>query len=268
MGRYSGFEKGGLKKGVWSAREDQVLKDYVKKHGPGKWGKASRETGLKRCGKSVRLRWLNYLRPGIKRGKFTEDEKDLIIRMHKLLGNRWSLIAGRIPGRTDNEIKNYWNSILKKNVGEEKEKESEVSRNEMIKENLPFLAEDDGHPHLTKCDEVLGGGGGLVCFASNVNVEEDHRRRCLGGTSTDTTTVTPGVGVEIGGGANNDIQPTGDDLNYNAMTWKDSIMDLNGGQLDISEFLQSDFSTFWDSDRLMNFEIGGCSPMNHELPNN
>ncbi|OVA18433.1 SANT/Myb domain [Macleaya cordata] len=70
--------------------------------------------GLNRCGKSCRLRWLNYLRPGIKRGNITEDEEDLIIRLHNLLGNRWSLIAGRLPGRTDNEIKNHWNTHLSK----------------------------------------------------------------------------------------------------------------------------------------------------------
>lgn len=59
---------------------------------------------------------MNYLRPDIKRGNITPDEEDLIIRMHSLLGNRWSLIAKRLPGRTDNEIKNYWNSHLSKRV--------------------------------------------------------------------------------------------------------------------------------------------------------
>ncbi|XP_054781810.1 transcription factor MYB1-like isoform X2 [Prosopis cineraria] len=71
---------------------------------------------LKRCGKSCRLRWLNYLKPDIKRGNITPDEEDFIIRLHKLLGNRWSLIAGRLPGRTDNEIKNYWNAHIRKKL--------------------------------------------------------------------------------------------------------------------------------------------------------
>lgn len=74
------------------------------------------DAGLLRCGKSCRLRWMNYLRPNIKRGNITPEEDDLIIRMHSLLGNRWSLIAGRLPGRTDNEIKNYWNTHLSKKL--------------------------------------------------------------------------------------------------------------------------------------------------------
>lgn len=74
------------------------------------------DEGLLRCGKSCRLRWMNYLRPNIKRGNITPDEDDLIIRLHSLLGNRWSLIAGRLPGRTDNEIKNYWNTHLSKKL--------------------------------------------------------------------------------------------------------------------------------------------------------
>ncbi|XWS63830.1 hypothetical protein CRYUN_Cryun06bG0135500 [Craigia yunnanensis] len=106
----------GLNRGAWTATEDKILVDYIKAHGEGKWRSIPKAAGLKRCGKSCRLRWLNYLRPDIKRGNITRDEEDLIIRLHKLLGNRWSLIAGRLPGRTDNEIKNYWNSVLSKSA--------------------------------------------------------------------------------------------------------------------------------------------------------
>ncbi|KAJ8754838.1 hypothetical protein K2173_015350 [Erythroxylum novogranatense] len=59
---------------------------------------------------------VNYLRPDIKRGNISQEEEELIIKLHRLLGNRWSLIAGRLPGRTDNEIKNYWNTNLRKRV--------------------------------------------------------------------------------------------------------------------------------------------------------
>ncbi|XP_062159065.1 transcription factor WER-like [Alnus glutinosa] len=129
MGRSPCCSKEGLNKGPWTADEDKLLTDYMKARGEGKWGKVPKETGIKRCWKSCRLRWLNYLRPDIKRGNITHDEEDLIIRLHKLLGNRWSLIAGRLPGRTDNEIKNYWNSILAKR--EQNNEKSAITRVEV-----------------------------------------------------------------------------------------------------------------------------------------
>uniref|UniRef100_A0A7N2KX23 Uncharacterized protein n=1 Tax=Quercus lobata TaxID=97700 RepID=A0A7N2KX23_QUELO len=114
MGRRPCCAKGVIR-GAWCAWEDDILKNYIEIHGEGKWTDLPQRAGLRRCGKSCRLRWLNYLRPDIKRGNFSEDEEDLIIKLHKLLGNSWSLIARRLPGRTDNEIKNYWNTILNNN---------------------------------------------------------------------------------------------------------------------------------------------------------
>ncbi|KAF8036402.1 hypothetical protein BT93_C2191 [Corymbia citriodora subsp. variegata] len=72
--------------------------------------------GLKRCGKSCRLRWLNYLRPDIKHGGFTEEEDDIICTLFCTIGSRWSVIASKMPGRTDNDVKNYWNTKLKKKL--------------------------------------------------------------------------------------------------------------------------------------------------------
>ncbi|XP_011020166.1 PREDICTED: transcription factor MYB82-like [Populus euphratica] len=103
-----------FKKGLWKPEEDLILKTYVETHGEGNWSAVSKRSGLMRCGKSCRLRWKNYLRPNIIRGGMSQDEEDMIIRMHKLLGNRWTLIAGRLPGRTDNDVKNYWNTHLNK----------------------------------------------------------------------------------------------------------------------------------------------------------
>ncbi|XAR49895.1 hypothetical protein NMG60_11004069 [Bertholletia excelsa] len=109
-------KEAGLNRGAWSLQEDEILINYLRTHGVGKWRTVPQGAGLKRCGKSCRLRWLNYLRPDIKRGDISADEEDLIIRLHNLLGNRWALIAGRLPGRTDNEIKNYWNTCLAKKL--------------------------------------------------------------------------------------------------------------------------------------------------------
>jgi len=116
MARSPCLSKEGLKRGAWTAQEDMILLQYIRIHGHGEWGRLPERAGLKRCGKSCRLRWMNYLRPNIKRGNISPAEEELIIRLHRLLGNRWSLIAGRLPGRTDNEIKNYWNSHLCKKL--------------------------------------------------------------------------------------------------------------------------------------------------------
>ncbi|XP_066356473.1 myb-related protein 308-like [Miscanthus floridulus] len=116
MGRSPCCEKAHTNKGAWTKEEDQRLVAYIKAHGEGCWRSLPKAAGLLRCGKSCRLRWINYLRPDLKRGNFTEEEDELIIRFHGILGNKWSLIAGRLPGRTDNEIKNYWNTHIKRKL--------------------------------------------------------------------------------------------------------------------------------------------------------
>ncbi|PUZ74195.1 hypothetical protein GQ55_1G046000 [Panicum hallii var. hallii] len=107
-------EGAGLKKGAWTAEEDEKLVAHVQRHGEGNWNQVRRETGLLRCGKSCRLRWANHLRPDLKRGAMSPEEELLFLRLHSLLGNKWARIAAHLPGRTDNEIKNYWNTRTKR----------------------------------------------------------------------------------------------------------------------------------------------------------
>ncbi|CAN8255828.1 unnamed protein product [Cochlearia groenlandica] len=116
MGRHSCCYKQKLRKGLWSPEEDEKLLNYITRHGHGCWSSIPKLAGLMRCGKSCRLRWINYLRPDLKRGAFSQDEERLIIELHAALGNKWSQIATRLPGRTDNEIKNFWNSNVKKKL--------------------------------------------------------------------------------------------------------------------------------------------------------
>ncbi|XP_077247633.1 myb domain protein 60 [Tasmannia lanceolata] len=116
MGRPPCCEKVGIKKGPWTPEEDIILVSYIQEHGPGNWRSVPTNTGLLRCSKSCRLRWTNYLRPGIKRGNFTPHEEGMIIHLQAMLGNRWAAIASYLPQRTDNDIKNYWNTHLKKQI--------------------------------------------------------------------------------------------------------------------------------------------------------
>ncbi|KAK2419836.1 transcription factor MYB35 [Trifolium repens] len=116
MGRPPCCDKSNVKRGLWTPEEDAKILAYVAKHGIGNWTLVPKIAGLNRCGKSCRLRWTNYLRPDLKHDSFTPQEEELIITLHGAIGSRWSLIAKRLPGRTDNDVKNYWNTKLRKKL--------------------------------------------------------------------------------------------------------------------------------------------------------
>ncbi|KAF2597021.1 hypothetical protein F2Q68_00012041 [Brassica cretica] len=88
MGKASCCEKIGLKRGRWTSEEDEILTKYIQTNGEGSWRSLPKKAGLLRCGKSCRLRWINYLRMNLKRGNITAEEEDTIFKLHSLIGNR------------------------------------------------------------------------------------------------------------------------------------------------------------------------------------
>ncbi|XP_060174549.1 transcription factor MYB48-like [Lycium barbarum] len=116
-----------IRKGPWTEQEDLQLVFYVKMFGDRRWDFLAKVSGLKRSGKSCRLRWVNYLNPGLKRGRMTPQEERLVLQLHSKYGNRWSKIAGKLPGRTDNEIKNYWRTHMRKQAQDQKKNKAPIS---------------------------------------------------------------------------------------------------------------------------------------------
>ncbi|XAR51407.1 hypothetical protein NMG60_11006027 [Bertholletia excelsa] len=154
MGRAPCCDKNNVKKGPWSPDEDAILKSYIEKHGTGgNWIALPQKIGLRRCGKSCRLRWLNYLRPNIRHGGFSEEEDNIICSLYSSIGSRWSIIAAQLEGRTDNDIKNYWNTRLKKKLISKRRKEQQENsliKQEMNRESEPSMVSEVMNP-ITYC---------------------------------------------------------------------------------------------------------------------
>ncbi|KAI3471126.1 hypothetical protein Pfo_027789 [Paulownia fortunei] len=148
-GRLPCCEKEGVRRGAWTAEEDKILVDFIAQKGHGTWRNLPKHAGLLRCGKSCRLRWTNYLRPDIKRGPFSPDEENTIIHLQGTLGNKWAAIASHLPGRTDNDIKNFWNSHLRKRFSSKVlDQTSSSCKSVDTKRDSPLTC------HIVQCESV------------------------------------------------------------------------------------------------------------------
>ncbi|KAG0521238.1 hypothetical protein BDA96_08G144300 [Sorghum bicolor] len=203
-------EKLELRRGPWTVDEDLTLVNYIADNGEGRWNNLARAAGLKRTGKSCRLRWLNYLRPDVKRGNFSADEQLLILDLHTRWGNRWSKIAQHLPGRTDNEIKNYWRTRVQKHAKQLNcDANSKRFKDAMRYLWMPHLVDiaaaaatdDEHHHHLSllhhhhqQQQEVAGGAGNngdlaAAGYAAAADVQL-HALSSSGLTTTGMTTTT------------------------------------------------------------------------------
>ncbi|XP_073158354.1 transcription factor MYB90-like [Henckelia pumila] len=163
----------GVKRGAWSKEEDTLLKKCVQTYGEGRWHLVPLRAGLNRCRKSCRLRWVNYLSPNIKKGYFTEDEVDLLTRLHKLLGNRWSLIAGRIPGRTANDVKNFCNTHIVKMTSSKLVEKTKIIKPKPHK--LPKLAMSNNKPIFNQEPQPNSQWRSIVPDAAETNKSNGKR---------------------------------------------------------------------------------------------
>ncbi|XP_028769849.1 transcription factor MYB114-like [Neltuma alba] len=234
---------GALRKGTWTQEEDNLLRDCIHQYGEGKWHLVPQRAGLKRCRKSCRMRWLNYLKPNIKRGGFNEDEVDMIRRFHKLLGNRWSLIAGRLPGRTANDVKNFWHTNMR-NRKKEETQETKAKEVVVMKNNAEETAHQ-GKQHVVIKPQPHTFSKNSPWLRRNHNNNNNKLVSASeGGDAAEATTSGPGVMKE--GIA--DPCAAADDFMHRDQSeeWWESLLNNDRDEGQFGNFTMD----FWDDDLL------------------
>ncbi|KAI3806373.1 hypothetical protein L1987_22274 [Smallanthus sonchifolius] len=169
-----------MRKGPWTEQEDVQLVFFVNVFGDRRWDFIAKVSGLKRSGKSCRLRWVNYLQPGLKGGKMTPQEERRIVELHSKWGNRWSRIARKLPGRTDNEIKNYWRTHMRKKAQEKRRalSPSPSMSNSSIYSSITSNPTADSIPMTETKERSFYDTGGLEMVTITKCKSNNYKMKC------------------------------------------------------------------------------------------
>ncbi|KAI9100249.1 hypothetical protein K1719_024467 [Acacia pycnantha] len=236
---------GGLRKGTWTQEEDYLLRACVHKYGEGKWHLVPQRAGLKRCRKSCRMRWLNYLKPNINRTSFTEDEGDMIRRFHKLLGNRWSLIAGRLPGRTANDVKNFWHTNMRNR--KEKEKSQETKAKEVVMHNsVEKTTTEEVKPNVVIKPQPHTFSKNSPWLRRNTNNNNNENKKIVSASEGDAAAITSSFDFKEGIAEPCSAADFTQRDHHQSEEWWESLMDMEVDEGQFGDFAME----LWDHDFL------------------